>query len=110
MSSLINSTYNPTRGGHAPGDVRDAFLEAINAYANWEDETPEPCITVRGQKLFISTVCGLVWNCTDIMPGAACQQIQDLLPWLEEFPANGASYAQGARRLLWMTDRAQQVA
>jgi hypothetical protein len=33
MSILINSRYNPARGGHAPGDLRTAFEEAVEASA-----------------------------------------------------------------------------
>jgi hypothetical protein len=33
MSILINSSYNPARGGHAPGDLRTAFEEALKPSA-----------------------------------------------------------------------------
>jgi hypothetical protein len=33
MSILINSRYNPARGGHAPGDLRTGFEEAVEASA-----------------------------------------------------------------------------
>jgi hypothetical protein len=59
------------RGGHYPGHLRDMFLEAIDAFRDWNEGEPEP--TVEYQKNYqasqipISRACGLLWNCTDII-------------------------------------------
>ena len=59
-------------GGHAPGHIRDTFLQALQAFMDWEPDAPEPTVTIyarhRLQEITISQACGLVWNCTDIVP------------------------------------------
>jgi hypothetical protein len=100
-SILANSFYNPPRGGHAPGDIRDAFGEAVDAYEAWIDGEQEPTIEVRDQELAISAVCGLLWCCTDIMPSSLYTQIRDLFRWPAEMPQR-RTYAVGARLLKGM--------
>lgn len=63
--------FNPSRGGHAPGIYREAFLDKVEAYRRPSD-----------------IVIGMLWNCTDILPGDCC----DIL----EIPA-GSTYAQAVR-------------
>lgn len=87
---FFKSYYQPRRGGHAPGDIRAALFEAVEAYEIWEDNTPEPVIEIRGQSLPISRVCGMLWNCTDIMPWLTCSALE---------LRHGSTYAQGARHL-----------
>ncbi len=62
------------RHGHAPGHIRSAFLDAVEAYSGWNDGDPEPCVEVEihyePRSTPISRVCGMLWNCTDIIPGA----------------------------------------
>jgi hypothetical protein len=67
-SILTGSLYSPARGGHAPGDVRDAFFAAVEAYDAWEISEPEPTVELRGQRVPISQMCGLLWNCTEPEP------------------------------------------
>jgi hypothetical protein len=61
------------KGGHAPGHIRDAFGDAMFAFMDWDRKTPEPTVDVEihhePRKMTISQVCGLVWNCSDILPG-----------------------------------------
>ncbi len=95
MPVLVNSRYQPSLGGHAPGDVRDAFLEAVDAFLEWDEVGDEPTIDVRGKDLTISAVCGLVWNCSDCLPGGTREA-------LYAFAGNDqriTSYAIGARLL-----------
>jgi hypothetical protein len=68
MSVVINSRYNPARGGSAPGDLRAAFEEAVDAVCGWNDGEPEPTVDVRGRKMAVSAVCGLLWNSEEILP------------------------------------------
>lgn len=60
------------RNGHAPDHVRDAFLETVDAFLDW-DAGPQPRIefevNYRPVSIPISRACTLVWNCTDIVPG-----------------------------------------
>ena len=75
--------YHPTRGGHAPGHVREAFQDAIDGDGTLAeyvviDDTPRPLTWLVGQ----------LWNCTDIVPSATC--------WSLDMP-QGSTYAQAAR-------------
>ncbi len=98
MTTLAHSSYMPGRGGHAPGDVRDAFLEALDAYEAWDDGEPEPTVDLRGRPVSLSTLCGLLWNCSDIMPGSARSQMVDMLPFgITE--GHVTTYARAARAL-----------
>jgi hypothetical protein len=61
------------RHGHAPGHVRDTACEAFLAWTDWDGEDPEPTVEYEihyvPHDIPISRACGLVWNCTDIVPG-----------------------------------------
>ena len=92
-SILTGSLYSPARGGHAPGDVRNAFFAAVEAYDTWEISEPEPTVELRGQRVPISQMCGLLWNCTDTMPNLLCGHFRDC-----DEPVPG-SYAVAARLL-----------
>jgi hypothetical protein len=39
--------YRRSNGGHYPGHLRDAFIEAVDAYREWEPGEPEPTIEVE---------------------------------------------------------------
>lgn len=108
---LVNSTYQPARGGHAPGDVRDAFLEAVNCYAQWDDGEPEPTVEVRGRAVSLSTVCGLLWNCSDIVPRLTIDELCFAAPWPEcDNCRQGMTYAQAARLLKQMVEQVSRCA
>jgi hypothetical protein len=97
MSLVYNpEKYQPHLGGHAPGHLRDAFVAAVDAFEAWNDGEPEPIVEVgyRETPITISAVFGLLWNCSDIMPGWLCQQIEDLMPH-----GRCSTYAQGVRLL-----------
>ena len=89
-------SWHANRGGHAPGHLRDAFLEWTERYIGGEnpptvqvgdDETPRP----------IGWLLGQLWNCTDVMPGTDWHELADCLK-IEE-PYGGASYARAVRLL-----------
>lgn len=69
------------RNGHAPGHVRDTFLAAVEAFVSWEAGEPEPTVEFEvdyePQPIPISRACGLVWNCTDIVPGREFDELRD---------------------------------
>jgi hypothetical protein len=61
--------------GHAPGHLRDRFIELLEA-GEYSAE--------------LTALAGKLWNCTDTIPGATCS-------WLDV--PTGSSYAQLARRI-----------
>ena len=71
--------YNPSTGGHAPGEVRSSFTE-------WVEDGIHPGIDGLG----VEELVGTLWNCTDVLPGTCCDAL--------ELPA-GSTYAQGVRSL-----------
>ncbi len=75
--------FSPSRGGHAPGHLRDWFDAFVED--DPDDEMIEKGITrhwLRGQ----------LWNCSDIMPSILCSQL--------DMPA-GTTYARAVRSLDW---------
>jgi hypothetical protein len=100
MPVLIGSTYDVTRGGHAPGDVREAFCEACDALEHWDEVTPEPTVEVREQQLPITKVFGLLSKCTDTLPGMVYDQVcQSICVYDDECPQS-RTYAAASRALL----------
>jgi hypothetical protein len=105
MSILPYSSYSQARGGHALGDVREAFGDAVGAFAAWQDGAPEPSIDVRGQSLTIRQVCGLLWNCSDIAPGMLFDEVCDLVGFGDN-PPRRRTYGCCARTLAGLYDEA----
>lgn len=102
MSTLANSSFNPSRGGHAPGDVREAFRDAIESFESWFDGEAEPVVKLRGTDMSLIDITGLLWNCTDTMRVDDARSIIDMMPFPERDSLKGngtATYAQGARAL-----------
>src|ERR1700676_1439450 len=105
---LVGSRYLPSRGGHAPGDLRDAFADAVDAYEAWGGSNPGPTIEVRGGRLTVSAICGLLWNCSDVMPSTMSQHHNDLTkPPQDGLRSN--TYAAGARLLKSLITRSHQA-
>lgn len=75
--------YQPNRGGHAPGHLRDAFVEMI-------ESDPSITVDVDGEPRPARWLRGQLWNCTDCLPGSVCSTL--------EIP-QGSTYAQAARHL-----------
>jgi hypothetical protein len=98
--------YKASRGGHAPGYLRDAFSEALDLKiweypGKWYEKLDEESIFFYEsvmQKRWESLSCwergiwliGQLWNCTDYMPSALCYTL-DVPP--------GSTYAIGVRNL-----------
>lgn len=68
------------RNGHAPGHFRDTFLAAVEAFTSWKHGEPEPTvqheIRYEAHAVPISRACGLLWNCTDIMPAWELKELR----------------------------------
>lgn len=79
MSAILGgSFYEPRVGGHAPGDLRDAFLDAVEGLRRRRPGTPIPLVEVREQQVPLLALCGLLWNCSDILPGLTRTELEDL--------------------------------
>jgi hypothetical protein len=72
------------RSGHAPGHIRISFLDAICAFHDWSmSDGDQPPRTVTREikwephQISLAEACGLVWNCTDVLPGSAFDMIAD---------------------------------
>jgi hypothetical protein len=71
-----SKTYDPAQGGHAPGDLRDVFCEAVEAYQK-RGEFPR-VVTLREQRVPLSYVCTLLRNCVDVLPGWVGHELEEL--------------------------------
>jgi hypothetical protein len=91
MPVLVKSRYSPGRGGHAPGDVRNAFLEGVEAMWNGDRN---PVVELRDQQVPLAEVCGLLWNCNDVLPGNCVSIVQDII---RDWDRPLGSYARAAR-------------
>ena len=70
---------NTVISGQAPGDLRERFIDLVDAhYGGWRFD-PE-----------WSALCGKLWNCTDVMPHFTCTQL--------DIP-QGTTYGAAARQL-----------
>ncbi len=107
-SLLVGSRYSPSRGGHAPGDLREAFAAAVDAFEAWGGGDPGPTVEVRGGRLTVSAICGLLWNCSDAMPSTISQQLNDLTKWPRD-GLRGNTYAAGARLLKSLITRSHHA-
>ena len=82
-------------GGHAGAHVRDVFLSAIDAYLDWEPGEPEPMVDFVARPIPISRACGIVWNCSDILPSGAVNSLE----WCG-IDLSRRTYAAAARAML----------
>lgn len=98
----MKKRFNPGRGGHAPEQLRMAFVESI------ESSDAEPWYTALDEMLWFREgdqrerwlnmspeqrgrwLIGQLWNCTDCLPGSICGDLD--LP-------QGSSYATAVRKL-----------
>ena len=94
------------RGGHAPGHVRECVLNAVKAFLDWQAGGPEPTVEYEvhyvPRPIKISKACGLLWNCTDILPGGAFQDLEYAGVELKR-----QTYAAAAHAMLEKTATAQ---
>jgi hypothetical protein len=85
--------------GHAPGHVRDTACTAFESWADWDGTGPEPTVEYEvhyePHQILLSRACKLVWNCTDIVPGAVIDQLLD-----EGLGIKSRTYAACARAIV----------
>lgn len=77
--------YNPARGGHAGGHLREPFID----WADGPQDEGSVDIDERTRRP-LKWLVGQLWNCTDTMPSYTCEAL-DLL--------HGSTFAQGVRSL-----------
>jgi hypothetical protein len=78
----MTTAYKFGHGGHVGGHLRDAFEDFIDG--------PHEEHFHNGKQLDLLALTGMLWNCTDVMPGDLCDALD--LP-------RGATYARGARKV-----------
>jgi hypothetical protein len=93
------------RNGHAPGHVRDTACEAFEAWVAWDGKGAEPAVEYEihyePHQITLSRACGLVWNCTDIVPGSLFDRLQEEASGFSDEPAiKRRTYAACARFIL----------
>lgn len=81
------SYYVPAQSGHSPGDLRDAFTAALK---NHTLPAPDSRVLIGDYEILLLELCGLMWHCTEHLPGHACDELD--LP-------RGSTYARAARML-----------
>jgi len=87
--------YNPSSGGHAPEHLRQAFVEYFMELGATEELTLDSTLSEdHGYPFTLREIIGLLWNCTDILPALAYQELQD---WGLEF--NNRTYGAAVRAL-----------
>ena len=100
--------YNPARGGHTQGHLRDAFATAVEEYMThpYSTDDPDPIVKVGDHEVEmpLSRLCGLLWNCTDCMPSGLAELIFDRDDHLHR-----RTYAVGARAVKVMTQLKQAI-
>ena len=101
--SYARRRYVASRGGHAPGHLREALLEAVDdsAFAEqpwWErleisfySQKQQTQWDLLGPKERGRWLVGRLWNCTDVVPGSTCDAAG--VPM-------GSSFASVVRQLL----------
>lgn len=75
---LKGSNYDPSQGGHAPGDLRRAFDDAINVFQKARGINDTLTVKLREQDVPIAELCGLLWDCTDTMRGLTWTQLMEV--------------------------------
>jgi hypothetical protein len=62
----MKSKYNPSRGGHAPEHLRDAFLDWLDVWSSCN--SPVAHLEIDERSLPPEWLFGRLWNCTDRLP------------------------------------------
>jgi hypothetical protein len=87
---------------HSPGHIREQFIEVVEALTNGR---PIPTELYGDAMLPASTLCGRLWNCSDIIPGDAIfDDLEQMLEWTYRLPVpkrrTFGAYARCVSKLL----------
>ena len=74
------------------------FLDAIEAFEAWPENAPMPTVMLEvhyePRPISLMQACGLVWNCSDILPGTAFDTLVEY-----GLSLNRRTYAAAARAM-----------
>ena len=98
MVEQYHPAQNLPLSGHAPGHLRDAFLEWIDAgqpgidieTGKWVEVAERALPIIEGQPVHPRYLLGQLWSCTDVLPAHYCRTLD--LPY-------GSTYAQAVRKI-----------
>ena len=92
--------YQAARGGHAPSHLRDAFLEWLEESIELSANNPLPLtVTIGDEPRPVAWLFGQLWNCSDVLPRQAFDEVNDILA-SENAPAiDRQTYAAAVRAL-----------
>lgn len=68
-ASLTSSAA--VRSNHAPGHLRNAFLESLEGYYK--------SLASASARAALYAACGPLWKCTDILPSSDCDVVCDIV-------------------------------
>lgn len=88
----MSSKYR--NGRHVPENLREAFLDAIDAYSASIAKSPT---ALRHAQRVLHGYCGTLWHCTDIVPASFYEGVCSLLDPVRA--PSSRSYAAVARSL-----------
>ncbi|QRM55874.1 hypothetical protein [Sinorhizobium sp. BG8] len=85
--------------GHAPITLQHLFRDAIYAFDDWEDGTPEPAVMHQGTLVPITVVFESMRGCTDIVPQTVLVAVTERLtkPWDGDGPLDAMTFSTAAR-------------
>jgi hypothetical protein len=70
MNTICGRRYQPARGGHAPGHLREALYQWI------ENGASASFVLVEETEVPAQTFLGLLWNCSDTLPSDVRQDLR----------------------------------
>jgi hypothetical protein len=93
---------NGRNGGNLPLYIREVFHDAVESFVYWHffdaPDCPELKVWLDDDhgEITLSRACGLVWNCTNLLP----MDVKIRIDSIAGEQMKGLTYAIGARRLI----------
>jgi transcriptional regulator with XRE-family HTH domain len=92
--------YQPARGGHAPGHLRDAFLEWVDESIRLSADNPLPStVTINDEPRPVAWLFGQLWNCSDVLPRQSFEGVNEILASEHAPVIDRQTYAAAVRAL-----------
>lgn len=86
----------PLHEGHASIILQEAFLEAVEAFAAWQEGGDEPTVSYEDKDVPISSIFGRFRTSNDLLPQKARLAVDDILGGAEGL---GDTYSGAASEL-----------
>lgn len=86
----------PLHDRHASIGLQDAFLDAVDAFEDWQPGQQEPTVAFEGKDVPISSIFGRLRTSEDLMPEKTKLAVASVL---SEWDAAAATYSDAATRL-----------